>query len=306
MKKNLNDFKEELIAKHNYDESLAETIVVVAESIVDYLGDIYEPVVLAAISECHYEIAESPNRSIDGYSKKGASLEIRPILEKNGNSYSIIDMEKRIILPHNFDIDSPASIGMILNQTLSLVQSQIEDALVVGNKVELRTGFAKRYMKIGKTGEVEESIDMVGYGLQIGITSYMEGVIMNESLSNSFYDMTNGRDYQRILAGVLMDGEMFSLKFDIIAACMTGNTEELAYMVEEHLGMSFDDFLHLVDELELLERKRAASVLDASKLESCIVELESYYKIVIAPHIGSLGAKLNGLEMGGNHLGKVA
>lgn len=280
--RNLNDFKDRLVKEHKYTEDFAISLATSAESIIDYIGEEYETLVKDAIASCKYEISKKPKRSVLGYASTESGYSANPKIVFENGTFSIAGVEKKITLPNTFNTDNPAYIGDMINKTISLVRAEASGFTINGSTLSERRGFENTEYKLKlESGEVKrEMTRKTGTSLENGMTSYSELSIMRTDY-DSTYELANGNDYARNLAGVLSDG--IGLKNLMIEAAMSGNTEKLASLIESATGLEWKEFISLTDGIAKREQAKRDASLDSEKLKSALKNLDDYYAEKIAP-----------------------
>ena len=271
MKKMLSDFKNELQSKYSYGDDLAETIVLAAESVVDYVGSAYEEVVLNALLNCKINVQSTPKRKISEYRKKNSEFIVNPSVEDG----KILGLSREINLPSTFNVDSPVSMGTLINSILSLVYTEENSFMIDGDHLEKRVGFDITSYKVDGDRIIPK--ERIGYGLNAGILSYSELTIMRNDFDSNYE--VYGSDYERIIAGYLCDN--LGWKDVIIDAMISGNFAEINDYMVNICGLNLEDFLREIDKLRDLEVKRTKMVgVEDQDLKNALEELEQQFKQV--------------------------
>lgn len=289
MEKMLCDLKQDLITKYNYSEDLAETIVLTAESIIDYYGKEYESTLLDAIYSCPFKIKEPSKRNISSFRNRDGYFSSKPVLTKEGNNVLVGSVQKEIVLPNTFNTDNPAYLGVLNNRMIELVNSTLNEYTINGGELIQRQGLMTTTYSINDDLELTKQSE-VGRGLSEGINSYQTLSIMRSDYDQSYEPI--GSDYTRIIAGSLIDG--LGLKDIIISSLVTKNTSELENVIADNIGISLEEFLKKIDKITELETKMS-NTLDDSR-ESIIAEIEENFANEVAPLIRNLNTSLERSE----------
>lgn len=223
MKKDLFAFKNELVNKYKYDEALAESLTIVAESLEDYFGT---NMVYDAISACNYMVSNvSLSKTHELLLANGLNLS-DDLKSKKHYYYSEYDLKRKtikrvIVLPASFNFDNPLSKAHLIENTLKLVFSYIHEFTVSGDILQKREGVMTKLYKIDNYNLNE--LSSIGYGLEEGIVSYCTQEVIRKYFDDEYDE--RGIDYQRLTSGYLMDH--LNLRDLIIKACLTGDSKEL-------------------------------------------------------------------------------
>jgi len=283
-KERLAEFEKENRGIYDYSDDFSQTIAMVLESIISAYGEEYESIVFEAVKSCKYVVHDSPERIISSYKNMNGEYSSNANIEKSEDGFSISSVERMITLPNTFNTESPAHIGMLVRETLRLVRSYLNEYTIDGNILKERRGLETREYKIFQNGNIRE-ISRVGNGLEEGIIFYDELAIMWENYSDS-YEPINGKDYQRIIAG-LLEGNS-ELKSTMIRGALIGSTLEL----ESSLGVEYNEFISLIDGLDKLEEKRKEKITSTKGLNLATDKLAEYYEQQVVPIINSLNINL--------------
>jgi hypothetical protein len=321
-KKQLCDFKEEIKAKYGYDEGLAETIAMTAESCIDYMGEEYADLIFEAISSCKYVVAvqqkdkkgnykletiydvakregliEEDEDSLvnDGDLKRASGAYIsKPNLSYSDGEFKIDSVDREIILPYYFDPDGMSSLATISHETKHLIKAFAGEYKIEGNKLHARNGVGgSDYELTESNGKVHKKlVNEIGVGFEEGVNSYDELCLMRECYDSNYE--VYGYTSLRITAGYLMDA--LKLRDMIKFAQLTGNIEELKALFDANMDVGFEGFLKISDKNAELEYRRFATLLDPEASKEALDNLERHFIEEIVPRTKEFGTKIQGLS----------
>ncbi len=316
----LYDFKEEIKQKYSYDDDLAETIAMTAESLIDYFGVEYESLILEAISSCKYVIAKK-EKEIDGklspvfenvydvLKRENMILDIKgttisdgdlkrasgvytsvPKLSFTDGKYNIDKIDRIIVLGSHFNKDNPASLGLIAHETMHMIKSYINEFTIDGDKLVERRGLGKTEYKLTNSNDgINLSLEKeTGVGIEEGLNSYDELKLVRTAYDSNYE--TYGYAYQRVVAGILIDN--INLDEYIKKAQLTGNTEELKNIFDENILGGYDEFIRDLDSTVELEYKRFEYILDIEKSKEYLNELDKIFEERLVPKLQSIKKSL--------------
>ena len=315
MKKPLNDFKLELIKKYQYEENFAETIAIMADSIVEHYGEEYETLVTDAIMSCKYIISGTKdNKYENAYETlkrenmlddtKGERLldpeslkltagiyQSLPRLSHKDGKYNIDGIDRIIILSKNFDLDNQLFIGTMIHETCHLIKSFIKGYELEGNKLYERCGLCETEYDLSiENGKVAKTIvSEKGYGIDEGVNTHDEFSIMRES-NNSSYE-SPGYGKLRATSEYLMYD--LDLKSVIDKANLLGDKKELTELMDQTISKGYDGLVDALDGSLKLELTRYKSLLDRKKLKDAIANANKQYNNEVVPLVKELTASLS-------------
>ena len=269
--------------KYGYSWELASEICVIAESIIQYYGVEYANDIINAVMNCRVEILSKPTNDISAFKYKDGMYVSNPIIE-NG---TIVNVDKKIVLPPNYNFDNQAYRGMLLNQMLKLVRSYNNEFRLTRDTLQQREGFkiTTHQLKDDKLLNISEK----GIGYEVGSLDNTELTIMLNEF-DSYFELPGGNDYERIVAGFLED--TLGLKEITNAASINGNLNEYSSEFQLRTGYSLDEFLNRIDILHELENKRKNSKDDNTQKE-VLKELEEYFRTQVAPMMQAMSIHLD-------------
>lgn len=329
-KKLLFDFKEEIKNKYGYDEELAETIAMTAESIIDYMGSEYESIILEAISSCKYIIAN--NFKLDENGKQvGIAENIYDVLKREGmlehiegstvndgdlkraggvytsvpriseheGKFTIDSIDRVIVLPNYFNHNNPASLGTASHETMHLVKAYVKEYEIEGNKLKQRFGLGHGEYSLGVQGGkvIRTLIKETGIGTEEGANTYDELSLIRNTYDSNYE--VYGYPYQRSICGYLADG--IGLGPIIREAQLTGDIDEVKKLFDTHIDIGFEGFNEKMDETVRLEYERFANIFDEEKYKESLDKLQKLFETELAPRVRSFEASLKP-EMSEQHV----
>lgn len=311
MKKPLNDYKKELISKYGYDENFAETITIIADSMISHYGEEYESLILDAILSCKYVIANEHentyellkrenmlddaigDRLLDPESLKltaGIYQEIPRVIMIDG-SYKVDRVDRMIALSNSFSIDHPYFIGLLARETAHLVKSYLNAYQIDNNMLIQRSGLSETTYHLSyEGGEVRKLvISEKGYGFDEGVNTHDEFAIMHESYDDAYE--VSGYNRLRVTSEYLIHD--LGLKEIIDKAGLLGDKSELVNVLNESMTNGYDGFIRALDECMKLEFERYKNLLDRDKLNETIKKSNEQYENDVVPLIKELSISLN-------------
>lgn len=315
------DFKEEIKTKYNYDEELAQTIAMTAESLIDYFGNEYENIILEAIKSCKYIIAKPmrqdehknwlPSETIYDVMKREGKLEYienatvtdgdfkrangvyssRAIVSEENGQFKLDRVDRIIVLPYYFNHENPSSLGTITHETMHLVKAYVNEYKIEGDMLIERGGLSKNTYKLSsKDGKVQKTfVSELGVGFEEGINSYDEQKVIRSSYDENFD--VHGYAYQRIVGAFIADS--VGLAPNIKNAQLSGDISEIKKIFDENMENGFEAFLMLMDENVKLEYRRFATIMDPDKNKEVLTQLQEQFEKKIVPQVRNFNHNLH-------------
>lgn len=282
LKEMLSTLEKSLEEKYGYSWDFSSEICTIVESIIEHYGIEYARIVIDAIKECKIEILQKKENDVSTIKYNGGMYISLPVIDKG----VISKVNKKIILPPNYNMESVSYRGVLLSQILKLIRSCENEFDIANGTLIQREGLAQTTYKL-KDDNSLESVSNVGVGYEKGSLDNATLNIMRNNFDENF-ELTSGNDYERLLTGYLEDSLGLKETFD--KAGLTGDFGELKSVLE-NADMSLDEFLLKIDKLEELERKRKKSTDDISQRQS-IEGLEQYYSHELTEMISKIEQRL--------------
>lgn len=309
------DYKEELKNRYGYSEEFAESLTLLADDMVDYLGEEYANVVYDTILSTEYLIAGQKKKSkvyespidvldriglLDGITspqkdelprtnQDGISIDT-PRIELKDGSFTITGTRRVIVLPHNFNNESISSIRELFKTTLEAIKASLNEYEIDGKLLTIKSGLQVQNRTLSnKNGDLTSTVsNTIGEGLEKATTSYDELCFMRQ-YHDSNYDV-KGDSSLTVLAGYLYDN--LQLRDTIRVASVTKDYSVLKETIEKTTSLDYDTFMSQIDALERLEKEIQRSVLDTEALNKAIRNRDDYFTTVVAPSIQEMNSVL--------------
>ena len=259
---------------HGYSWDLASEICTLLEDIINYYGYEYSDDIVEAVKNCKIEIFPKTKNDVSALKYSEGEFMSTPII-KGG---LLIGCDRKIILPPNYNTDSQSYRGILIKQLLKLVRSSKDEYQIANDILVQRDGFNKTVYRIQKDDTLEKQSE-IGISYENGTIDNSELEIMRANYDENF-ELPGGNDYERLLVG-FMEGPL-ALKEINNRAAMSGDFQVCEQVFEEHLGMTFNEFLTTIDRLHELETRRKFSSDEYAQRDS-LSELEHYFRTQVAP-----------------------
>lgn len=294
----LNDYKDELIKRFNYEEEFAQEIALMAESLADYFGEEFRSIIYDAIASCkfvkatlrknsviHENVSDVMNRenifvgeNLNGL-KTDRGFFSRPILTFDNGHFKLSSVERIIVLPAHFNSASPESLGILARACIELVKSSYNTYTIRGNVLTTKSGFmiVKENLEYKDGSVVRTVASCIGKSLKRGMDSYDQLCVIR-SMYDNLYDV-HGEDYERLWAGFIL--ETRGLKDELRLSEIVHDDSQLKDLFKQSMGVSFEKFLVMMDGLAIREEKRLDSLIDADSLITANADLDEYFGTII-------------------------
>lgn len=309
-RKLLADYKDELVQKFGYEESLAQDIALMAESIADYYGSEYEDTVLDAVASTKVVVVDTYKNGIretvqDVLEREGMAEEVkgdekdslvgvrgvdgvyreRPNISYNDGEYHVDSVDKIAVINSSYTPDSPYFLGKLAGELLKATKSQLCAYEIDGSTLIVRQGLSVRTEKLSHKGaEVSRKlVSEVGTGLEAGINNYDKLSLIRDSYYSD-YDL-DGHMSTTLVGGNVLD--LLKLRDMVRVAQITKDTTSLKEVFDGNVPEGYDAFVSAVDDLYALEKKRRDAV-DPEELVEANDRLEKCFRDRIAPMMRSM------------------
>lgn len=304
-KMTLDDFKQQLISKYHYAEYLAETIAIVADTLIDYHGEDYESIICDAVLSCKFIVAQKSKKGLcesvreaavrEGFNPEGPklrkaderSIESEYIVEHKiqaiGKQYRIDEINRAVVLNAHFDPNNTASLANLATEMEKLVKGYIKGEQIEGNELQVHNGIStKTYKLSGSEGyATKKLVKSENVALESGMTEYAV-LEMMRTYHDDNYDVSGYAD-PRIVASVLI--ESFQLRDLLWEAEMTKDLSELKKLFDEYMPNGYNKFVSLLDRSAELNEERMRSVEDPEKAKQLRSAIDSLFTNSIATEL---------------------
>ncbi len=301
------DYKNELMSRYGYREELAEDIAMAAESIVNYLGNEYEDVVLAAI-------ANTKVVTVEGLRDNGIKETVSDVLKREGMSdgldgktvsdkdirniegiyceepqltytekgYEMVAVKKVAVINSSHEPGNVYFLGKLIGELLKGVKAHLLEYSIEEDKLVVRSGLSEEVSKLSHRGSIvrRKVVERHGYGLEEGMNAYDQLSIMRDDYYSK-YELPK-HNSAVLAAGVLADG--LNLKDTIHEAQVTKDMRILEEICNAHTSCGFESLLTNFDTLHDLENSRNAAI-GTEEFDAISSELDEHFVSVIAPSV---------------------
>ncbi len=291
LKRDLFEYKNNLIEGFGYSEDMAENLAIMAESFSTIYGDLaYD-----AIANCKFVQAKRSTKAPimtvgtvledegvlnDEVKEECKDLRVlvskyqsKPIINKTQDGYKIQNIKKVIGLSANFNWDNPDSLGHIASEIDRLIGST-NGYMIDGNTLEKKEGL------ISSTGVLSGSRDVkcnttsrLGKGLERGINDYTAQKLIISEYGMEYTPISFA--YERLIAGYMLDH--LGLEDTIRSSRITKDTSQLESVISTTYPGGYNQLLSDIDNLYDLEIKRNNVIGDASKTVDIDDEMSRVY-----------------------------
>lgn len=205
-------YLEQLKQQYNYDDKIINALAKVVPALIKYYSIEYEEIILLALKEteiicCNSYQTISNIKEKDKLTPTIGTSEIKKI-ENDGiylsnikviynelqNKYEIIKLNRKIIISHTFNLDSPKGLEVLILNICRLIKSYNEEYQIDGNTLIHKEGLSKTIKQILKDEEeitlsIQEEKEI---GIHIGSLLYdteqIESIILKDKYNTHQYN----------------------------------------------------------------------------------------------------------------------
>lgn len=205
-------YLEQLKQQYNYDDKTINALAKVVPALIKYYSIEYEEIILSALKEteiicCNSYQTISSIKEKEKLTPTIGTSEIKKI-ENDGiylsnikviynelqNKYEIIKLNRKIIISHTFNLDSPKGLEVLILNICRLIKSYNEEYQIEGNTLIHKEGLSKTIKQILKEEEeitlsIQEEKEI---GLHIGSLLYdteqIESIILKDKYNTHQYN----------------------------------------------------------------------------------------------------------------------
>jgi len=265
--------------KYNYDEKLLNALKKLLPVLLEYYGSNYETHIIEALKAteiipCNsyqtisivkkeYQLTKTYNENLvssnfkndDVYYLSSANV----IYVEEENSYKIDKINRKIILAHTFNLDSPKGLEVLTYGVVCLLKSYCNEYTIKENYLYKRAGFGLETKKIiYNQGEIYLNLEEeIGTGLSLGLNIYDTQRITSLILKDNYkcYDYTSIHKIAWLLK------EKLKLKKSLDDSEINNNENEF---IQQYTKGLYNELLELCDTCMNLEQEM---IIYASKRE---------------------------------------
>ena len=266
----MQSFLEKLKGKYNYNDKTINALEKIIPCLIEYYGDIYEPLILEAILNCRiipcnsYEtigkiskeqlltktVGKSTLENIDLKRSEGAYLSnISIFYDEMTNTFNIDKINRVIVTSHTFNYDSPKGLEVLTYALCKLLKSYKDEYVILENKIIKRTGISKEESFIVKEkDEIYLSFDnSLGKALEEGFTIYDTEQVVSLVLGDNY----KCYDYESVYIVASILKNKFGMLEQINSCELEGNVDSFYEKLsdDEALFRKCDECLLLEDEM---------------------------------------------------------
>lgn len=205
----MNLFLDKLSKLYNYDRKTINALSKIIPCLISYYGEEYKDIIYSSIMSCEIILCGSYDTITSVIDKYSLSLEVlddilnenddkygtglyfsSPLVsyDKFSNKFKISKINRKIIISHTYNLDSPKGIEILTYSFCSLIKSYVNEYEIKDNYIYKRTGFYKECRKI----EIENNrcvlryISSVGTGFEKGLNIYDTDRIVSMVLKDNY------------------------------------------------------------------------------------------------------------------------
>ncbi len=265
----MNLFLDKLNRLYNYDQKTMNALGKIIPCLVDYYGKEYKSLIYSAIESCEILLCSSYDTVTSIIDKNTLStLVLEDILNENddrygtglyfsspmviydnlSNKFKISKINRKIIISHTYNLDSPKGIEILTYSLCSLIKSYVNEYEIVDNYIYKRTGFYKECRKIELVNDkcVLRYVSSSGIGFEKGLNIYdtdrIVSMVLNDNYNCYLYNSLS------VISYILK--EKLKLNNEILSSEIN-NSLEFVTIYNDDL---YNNLLNLCDECMVIEQ----------------------------------------------------
>lgn len=265
-------------------EDMKREIATIISSIIEFHVDTLEvdskkkeeleDYIVNACLNCKYVRGANINK-VESYKYKEGAFEASLKIE-NGN---LIGVDKKITMPSTYQIENAYYQKMMIKEILKMIRNE-NGFRLTRTRLQKRNGLEKTNYKYDEHGEIVTTSHM-GYGLENGSIEYITNKILS-SITNNMPDVKE--NYDRLIAGELMDADGINLGRELLNASITGDATMLTTTINA-CGIDYDELVKITDKYSDLEASKLRAVDDDELYKKIDDTMNKYLEEKIVPMI---------------------
>jgi hypothetical protein len=205
-------YLEQLKQQYNYNDKTIKALAKIIPALIKYYSIEYEEIILSALKEteiicCNSYQTISNIKEQEKLTPTIGTSEIKKI-ENDGiylsnikiiynelqNKYEIIKLNRKIIISHTFNLDSPKGLEVLILTICRLIKSYNEEYQIEGNTLIHKEGLSKTIKKILKEEDKitlniqEEKLIGLHIGSLLYDTEQIESIILKDKYNTHQYN----------------------------------------------------------------------------------------------------------------------
>ena len=205
----MNLFLNKINKIYNYDQKIINALSKILPNLIKYYGLQYENIIYEALENCEIILCNSYETIVSVVKKNTLSVEVlNDILRENENKYGtglyfssplviydefsnkfkISKINRKIIISHTYNLDSPKGIEILTYSLCSLIKSYNNEYEIHDNYIYKRTGFFKEKRQIIYKNNIciLRYISSFGLGLEKGLNIFDTDRIVSMVLNDDY------------------------------------------------------------------------------------------------------------------------
>lgn len=205
----MNLFLDKINSLYNYDQKIVNALSKIIPNMIKYYGKEYENVIYSAIVSCEIILCNSYETVLSVIKENSLSYFVNydklvendnkfnsglyfssPLIvyDKFSNKFRIDGVNRKIIISHTYNLDSPKGIEILTYSLCSLVKSYNNEYKIDNNYVYIRNGFYNEKRKIIYDGSIcyLEYVSSFGVGINNGLNVYDTDKIVSLVLNDDY------------------------------------------------------------------------------------------------------------------------
>ncbi len=287
----MNLFLDKINKIYNYDLKTMKALSKILPCLIKYYGECYRDIIYDAIESCEIILCGSYDTILSIIEKNTLSLEVLDdMLKENddrfgigvyfssplvfyddfSNKFKISKINRKIIISHTYNLDSPKGIEVLTYCLCSLIKSYVNEYEIDDNYLYKRTGFFKECRKIAIENNwcVLRYVSSVGIGLEKGLNIYDTDRVVSMVLNDNY----SCYDYNSLSKIVYVLKEKLKLKNVLEVSEINGSVD---FINVYNVNNLYFKLLKLCDECMSLEQNMVIYDVTREEKNKTLLEIEN-------------------------------
>lgn len=199
---NIDKYLNELDSFYSYDIRTKNALKKIIPCMIKYYGSEYENIILSAIRDCeiiHCDSFQTISKVLNSNDLNDTFYDLKSndgiyvskpdiVYDDVNNEFVIKDINRKIVVSHTYNFDSPKGLEVLSLQLCSLIKSYYKEYIIHDNILEKNNGLAVTNQKINyNNGNISlEFLDSSNYSLEEGMNYYDTERIVSDVLNDKY------------------------------------------------------------------------------------------------------------------------
>lgn len=199
---NIDKYLNELDSFYSYDIRTKNALKKIIPCMIKYYGSEYENIILSAIRDCeiiHCDSFQTISKVLNSNDLNDTFYDLKSndgiylskpdiVYDDVNNEFVVKDINRKIVVSHTYNFDSPKGLEVLSLQLCSLVKSYYKEYIIHDNILQKNNGLAVTNQKINyNDGNISlEFLDSSNYSLEEGMNYYDTERIVSDVLNDKY------------------------------------------------------------------------------------------------------------------------